>query len=162
MRGSPRLRSRSSLAGCASRVRAPVEERSTPPSRPPAVAAPTPVAPPAPAAEAETREKTYTVKRGDTLYKIALDNGLDYRELAAWNSIENINLIREGQVLRLVAPGEPTTTATGVTTTPLRTAPPVVAGDARPPMTPPATPLAVPGARNTDNYKTQPKALKEP
>ncbi len=29
-------------------------------------------------------------------------------------------------------------------------------------MTPSATPLAVPGARNTDNYKTQPKALKEP
>ena len=50
---------------------------------------------------------TYTVKRGDTLYKIALDNGLDYRELAAWNAIENINVIREGQSLRLTAPGEP-------------------------------------------------------
>src|SRR5262245_54978737 len=44
---------------------------------------------------------------------------------------------------------------------PLRAAPPVVTGDMRSPASPPATPL-VPGARNTDNYKTQPKALKEP
>ena len=69
------------------------------------------------------------MKRGDTLYKIALDNGLDYRELAAWNAIENVNLIREGQSLRLTAPGESAPAATGVTTTPLRTIPPVTAGD---------------------------------
>jgi lipoprotein NlpD len=149
------------VAGCATRSRAPVEERSTQPTRPaPVVAAPAPETPPT--AEPETRAPTYTVKRGDTLYKIALDNGLDYRELAAWNSIENVNLIREGQTLRLAAPGETATAATGVTTTPLRAAPPVVSGDARPPPSSPATPLAVPGARNTDNYKTQPKALKEP
>ncbi len=47
--------------------------------------------------------QTYIVKRGDTLYAIALDHGLDYRELAAWNNIENVNLIRVGQVLRLAA-----------------------------------------------------------
>ena len=46
------------------------------------------------------------MKRGDTLYEIALDHGLDYRELAAWNDIENVNLIRVGQMLRLAAPGE--------------------------------------------------------
>ena len=38
------------------------------------------------AAEPEAPGPTYTVKRGDTLYQIALDNGLDYRELAAWNT----------------------------------------------------------------------------
>ena len=44
------------------------------------------------------------MKRGDTLHQIALDYGLDYRELAAWNNIENANLIRVGQVLRLPRP----------------------------------------------------------
>ena len=149
------------VAGCASRKPAPVEERAAPPTRPPQVAAPAP-APPAPAPEPEARPQTYTVKRGDTLYKIALDNGLDYRELATWNGIENVNLIREGQTLRLAAPGETAPAAAGVTTMPLKSAPPLVSGDMRPPPSPPATPLAVPGARNTDNYKTQPKALKEP
>jgi lipoprotein NlpD len=147
------------VAGCASRVPAPVEERPTRPARP----APSITPSPAPAPEVETRPPpTYIVKRGDTLYKIALDNGLDYRELAAWNAIENINVIREGQSLRLTAPGEAAATATGVTTTPLRTVPPVTSADARPPMSAPAAPLTVPGARNTDSYKTQPKALKEP
>ena len=56
-------------------------------------------------AEPDWRPQTYTVKRGDTLYQIALDHGLDYRELAAWNNLENVNLIRVGQVLRLAAPG---------------------------------------------------------
>ena len=150
------------VAGCATQRKAPVEERATRPSPPPVVAAPSPAPTPA-APEAEARAQTYTVKRGDTLYKIALDNGLDYRELAAWNGIENINVIREGQTLRLAPPGEGgAPAAAGVTTMPLRTAPPVVSADTRSPSTPPATPLVVPGARNTDNYKTQPKALKEP
>jgi len=149
------------VAGCASRSRAPVEERSTLPSRAPPVATPAPTTPVSP--EPETRPPpTYVVKRGDTLYKIALDNGLDYRELAAWNAIENVNVIREGQSLRLTAPGEPAAASTGVTTTPLRTVPPVTSADARPPTPAAATPLAVPGARNTESYKTQPKALKEP
>ena len=68
------------VAGCATQIKAPVEDRATRPSPPPVVAAPTPAPGPA---EAEARVQTYTVKRGDTLYKIALDNGLDYRELAA-------------------------------------------------------------------------------
>ena len=47
----------------------------------------------------------YIVKEGDTLYRIALDHGQDYRELATWNQLENPNLIRLGQELR-VAPLE--------------------------------------------------------
>jgi lipoprotein NlpD len=103
------------------------------------------------------------VKRGDTLQAIALDHGLDYRDLASWNNIENVHLIRVGQVLRLRAPGDAGAPAgPGVTTAPLRTGPPVVAGDARPPASPSATPLIVPGQRNAENYKSQPKAVKEP
>ncbi len=151
------------MAGCASRTRAPVEDRaSAPPPRPPPP--PTAPAPGAAPGVAEIAGPTYVVKRGDTLYQIALDTGLDYRELAAWNSIENVNLIRVGQVLRLTAPGEAVAAASpGVTTAPLRTAPPVTAaGPGSAPAAPAATPSAPPVARNTDNYKSQPKAFKEP
>ncbi|MEO6566018.1 MAG: peptidoglycan DD-metalloendopeptidase family protein [Casimicrobiaceae bacterium] len=154
------------LAGCASRTRAPVEDRSAPPGRPAAVAPPvdTVTTPAAPSpAEPDWRPATYTVKRGDTLYQVALDHGLDYRELAAWNNIENINLIRVGQVLRLTAPGEATlvpapAAATGVVITPLKPAP-VVTESRAPAGTPP--PAAV-VSRNSDNFKSSPKAVKEP
>ena len=150
------------LAGCASRIRAPVEDRSaTPPHQgwpaPVGSAASGPATAPA-TAEADTRPATYTVKRGDTLYQIALDTGFDYRELAAWNNIENVNLIRVGQVLRLTAPGDAAPVAGGATTAPLKPAPAVV-------ETRPGAPAASPAAavaRNTDNYKSSPKALKEP
>jgi lipoprotein NlpD len=146
------------LAACATRIPAPVVERSPPPKPASTEAAGAPVVPPA--QEPDWRPPTYTVKRGDTLHQIALDYGLDYRDLAAWNSVENANLIRVGQVLRLAAPGESgaAPAGPGVTVTPLRMAPPVIAGDARTPA-PPSTAAA---PRNTDNYKTQPKALKEP
>ena len=48
----------------------------------------------------------YTVKQGDTLYSIALDNGSDYRELAQWNGLDDPTKIRVGQVLRVKAPEE--------------------------------------------------------
>jgi lipoprotein NlpD len=152
------------IAGCASRRPAPVEERS--PRAAPPVTTPAPLpAPPAQAGpEPEAPGPTYTVKRGDTLYLIALDHGLEYRDLAAWNNIENPNLIRIGQVLRLSPPGAPPPAAAGaaeVQTAPLKTVPPVVAGEAA------STSLAAPsppgaGSSNTDNYKTQPKMVKEP
>jgi lipoprotein NlpD len=83
-----------SLAGCSSRqVQAPVIERAPP-------SASKPAAPPV-AAVADTRPETYTVKRGDTLFSIALDQGHDYKDLAAWNNLDNPNLIRPGQQLRL-------------------------------------------------------------
>ena len=44
------------------------------------------------------------MKRGETLYGIALDHGLDYRELAEWNGMSNPNVIRIGDTLRLRAP----------------------------------------------------------
>lgn len=51
----------------------------------------------------ESREsgQTYVVKKGDTLFGIALDTGFYYRDIQAWNNLENPNLIYPGQVLRL-------------------------------------------------------------
>ena len=89
------------MAGCASRPPAPVIERA--PGAPvPAEPAAVPVAPVAP--KADIRPETYTVKRGDTLYAIALDHGLGYRELAELNGITNPNVIKIGDTLRIRAP----------------------------------------------------------
>ena len=46
----------------------------------------------------------YTVKPGDTLMRIALDNGQNWRDVVRWNSQDNPNLIEVGQVLRVVTP----------------------------------------------------------
>ncbi|HEY9194427.1 MAG TPA: peptidoglycan DD-metalloendopeptidase family protein [Methyloversatilis sp.] len=46
----------------------------------------------------------HVVVKGDTLYSIALENGQDWRDLATWNNIENPNLIRIGQELRVTPP----------------------------------------------------------
>ena len=54
--------------------------------------------------EGDSRPEFYTVKRGDTVYSIALDAGLDYKELAAWNQLDDANVIRVGQQLRLRPP----------------------------------------------------------
>jgi lipoprotein NlpD len=152
------------LVGCASRTRAPVEDRTAAPAAvAPSAAAP---APQPPAAEPESRVPTYTVKRGDTLYQIALDHGLDYKDLAAWNNLENPNKILIGQVLRVAAPGEVSAAGSGVTTAPLKVAPAVT--EARPGVASAsgasagAATAASSAARNADNYKSSPKAFKEP
>lgn len=53
---------------------------------------------------------TYTVQRGDTLYRIALRYKLTSTQLAQGNCLSNVNLIYAGQVLRV--PGNVTTTPT--------------------------------------------------
>jgi lipoprotein NlpD len=107
------------LAACAGRlVQAPVIERAPPRAAKPAA--------PAPAAAAQA--DAYTVRRGDTLFSIALDHGLDYKELAAWNNMDDANRIRPGQQLRLKPPAgvqeapvtvNPVTTSGRVETRPL-------------------------------------------
>jgi lipoprotein NlpD len=111
--------------------------------------------PPVVAAETDARAPTYTVKRGDTLAQIALDNGLDYREVAAWNNLDNPHLIRVGQVLRLTAPGaiaagNPAAVAPVAPIAPLR--PPPAAG----------AQATGPVARTDGTLKSAPKALREP
>lgn len=46
----------------------------------------------------------YTVKRGDTLYRIALEFGQNYRDIVAWNSLATPNDIKVDQVLRVLPP----------------------------------------------------------
>jgi lipoprotein NlpD len=95
------------VAGCASRHPVPVAD-----SRDPTwIEAAKPAAPAAPAAAPTVR--LHTVKKGDTLQSIALEQGVDYRELAAWNNIENPDRIRVGQQLRLAPPAAPAMAADG-------------------------------------------------
>lgn len=98
------------LSACASTLtQAPVVERSheTPKEVPTSVIE-VPNAKPA----ADNRP-TYTVKRGDTLLRIAFDLGLNYRDIVAWNSLSNPNDIKIDQVLFV---GPPDATGNAKTT----------------------------------------------
>lgn len=77
------------VVGCASKVPAPVVDRGDGTTA---------------GASLSPALDLYTVKRGDTLYSIALDHGIEYRDLAAWNYIDNPNRIRIGQQLRVKPP----------------------------------------------------------
>ena len=87
-------------AGCATRrTPAPVVD----------ARAPKPVAAKAgaPAVRARFGDEFHTVKRGDTLYSIALEHGADYRELAQWNGLDDPTRLRVGQSLRVKAAAAP-------------------------------------------------------
>ncbi len=59
----------------------------------------------APIAKAPAEDRNfYTVKKGDTLYRIALDFGQSYSELVTWNKLANPNDIKVDQVLRVAPP----------------------------------------------------------
>lgn len=73
---------------------------------------PTPIPPTATAAG----PKTYTVKPGDWLFKIAREQGVDPKALIAANPGINPNNIQPGQVLTIPAAGAPTTAPAGTTT----------------------------------------------
>ena len=121
------------LAGCASnKNRAPVEDRSAA-VRPAAAASA--VAPsgtasalpddgkPLPGAENAGKPGYYTVKPGDTLIRIGLESGQNWRDIVKWNSLDNPNVIEVGQVLRVVPPGvDPNAASTrGVSTAKVET-----------------------------------------
>lgn len=131
------------MSACATRLdQAPVIDRSgagalgTQAAQPPV-----PLGPPPPG--------YYRVKPGDTLYRIALENGQNYRDISTWNNLTNPNQIEVDQLLRVVPPGANTAALTpGVSTAPignggavqsapLGSTPPVVgaaAGVATPPI----------------------------
>ena len=74
---------------------------------------------PLPGVENAGKPGYYTVKPGDKLIRIALDNGQNWRDLARWNAIENPNVIEVGQVLRVVPPGvDPNAVATNAVASP--------------------------------------------
>jgi lipoprotein NlpD len=90
------------VAGCTpQRWSAPVEDRRSPPRK--AVRAPAPAPAPS-AAPAASPAGSYIVKRGDTLYSIALEHGHDYRDVAQWNSLDDPTRLRVGQALRVAPP----------------------------------------------------------
>lgn len=72
----------------------------------------TPSAGSRPAQAAGTPGVSAVVQRGDTLYGIAFRNGVDFRDLAAWNGIGPPYTIYPGQVLRLRPPGKVAATPT--------------------------------------------------
>ena len=118
------------LVGCASPNRAPVEDRNPSSGLPvavvpaPAQAASAPAQtvevgkPALPGAENAGKPGYYTVKQGDTLIRVAIDNGQTWRDVARWNNIENPNLIEIGQVLRILPPSV-VVDASGVVTRPV-------------------------------------------
>ncbi len=110
------------LAGCASsNHRAPVEDRGAA-ARPPVGGAPsagpaagaaagvspqpadTPPAKPFPGAENAGKPGYYSVRPGDTLIRIGLESGQNWRDIARWSGLDNPNAIEVGQVLRVAPP----------------------------------------------------------
>lgn len=144
------------LAGCVSPAPAPVADSQAPRREAATVAKP-------------ATEKFYTVKKGDTLYSIALEHGIDYRELAAMNNIDNPNRIRVGQQLRIaVAPAGPDAAAATAEVRPIASDGPLLVRplDDKSPL--PVQPAAVAVPReptlpaNTASFKRGPKGGKLP
>ncbi|MDP1593718.1 MAG: peptidoglycan DD-metalloendopeptidase family protein [Gallionella sp.] len=85
------------LAGCAtSGQRAPIVERGSAAGKNTARVFST----------SDSRPKVYVVQKGDTLFGIAFNYGLDYRELAEMNGIQDPNLIQVGQQINLFSAPE--------------------------------------------------------
>jgi lipoprotein NlpD len=128
------------LAGCASNSPAPVLGREGQPAS-------VPVAPVA--------RDIYTVKSGDTLYSIAREHGMDFRELIAMNGIDNPNRITPGKVLKVRPPAAETSAV--ATTAPVRSDV-VLARPIGSEQVVEKRPLG----SNTETLKREPKAGKEP
>ncbi|MFA5083009.1 MAG: peptidoglycan DD-metalloendopeptidase family protein [Hydrogenophilaceae bacterium] len=43
----------------------------------------------------------YRIRPGDNLFRIALEHGLEWRQLAEWNGLDDASVIRAGELLRL-------------------------------------------------------------
>lgn len=140
------------LTGCGSPGinRAPVEDRGLGGGRYPATASAA-----RPGAENADKPGYYTVKPGDTLIRIGLDAGQNWRDIVRWNNIDNPNQIEVGQVLRIAPPTATGAAApvNGVVTRPIaaasvQTQPVPPAGSAAKPAAAPAS-AAQPGGGET-------------
>ena len=122
------------FTGCTNpRTPAPVEDRGGANRSPAAAAAPgTPgmsappitvdaTGKPLPGIENYGKPGYYAVRPGDTIMRIGLETGQNWRDVVKWNNLENANLIEVGQVLRVIPPvGSATAAApgTGAVTSP--------------------------------------------
>lgn len=107
------------LAGCASNGKhAPVVERGTAMTKPAAKAA-------ARSGDKDWRPRVHTVQKGETLYGIAFNYGLDYRDLAQINALSDVNHIEIGQQLSLFPANAAVRQPVLVDSRPLPSAPPV-------------------------------------
>lgn len=125
------------------------------------------IEPALPGKTAAAAGKMVTVKKGDTLYSIAREQGVDPRELAAWNNIDSTARIGVGQKLRvsspLVADVSVPHAVAGAEVRPIASGGPVVArslDDAPLAVQPAPTPLLSP--ENSDKLKRTPKGGKLP
>ena len=94
-------------------VPAPVEERNIGKAKSTSTAPAPKITPPAVSPSEPTKAASmaepnkpgyYTVKPGDTLIRIGLDHGQNWRDIIRWNNIENPNVIEVGQVLKITPP----------------------------------------------------------
>jgi lipoprotein NlpD len=154
------------LSGCASTNRAPVEDRSASARMTSAAsaAASAPVAEgvavvkPLPGAENAGKPGYYSVKPGDTLIRVGLENGQNWKDLVRWNNLDNPNIIEVGQVLRVVPPGtDPAAVGTRPVTQakvevrPLDAKPPVAVASAATAVVPAPVQPPAPAAREGDD-----------
>ncbi|MBK9572964.1 MAG: peptidoglycan DD-metalloendopeptidase family protein [Rhodoferax sp.] len=111
-------------AGCSFRTlnQAPVEDRGSAQTRAVSVITPgagepaTGAVKPATVSDNAGKPGYYTVRAGDTLIRIGLDSGQNWRDIARWNGMDNPNQLEVGQVLRVappVAAGAVTASAAG-------------------------------------------------
>lgn len=139
---------------------APVEDRgrATPsaavPMDVPAPVTPTAASkPPLPGIENTGKPGYYTVRPGETLIRISLEHGQNWRDIARWNNLGNPNIIEVGQVLRVVPPGVnvPVVAETSVVARPVTSPGAAVAAAAasRPPSALPASVASAPAATSS-------------
>lgn len=95
------------LVACATgKHPAPVEERTV--GKPASSASNTPAEPvqrPSLGTENAGKPGYYTIRPGDTLIRVGLETGQNWRDIQKWNNLENPNALEVGQVLRVVPPG---------------------------------------------------------
>ena len=128
------------LVGCVSHTPAPVVGRDTSVASAPSTAA----------------KDLYVVKSGDTLYSIAREHGMDYRELISLNNIENPNHIVVGRSLKVRPRSGGTSTSAVVS--PVVMAQPI----ATEPLVEKRALPASGASTNSETLKREPKAGKEP
>jgi len=135
------------VGGCGTPVPAPVIERNTPVSLPRQAAVVSSGSAAAKAVATAPAAGFHVVKKGETLASIALEYGQAYKDLVVWNNLDNPNMIRVGQQLR-VAPAEG-----AVVVRPIALSGPQE-------VRPAESPAAV--SANTDVMKREPRGGKQP